>query len=229
MPLYEFNNRETGESVGELHLTIEAMEEFLEMNPHLCVRPGILRFAQFKTAESFPSYPEIDNQTRSESDKNENGEWTITEPASWNDSKPDSHKTGIKITDKRKNKISHFDEDIKNYGKIVGTPTFKGNEPHEKIDFSEPVTRQEMDLQVKMDEEENPRKKYDKNLAGNSSDTAINPQAIEAAAGPDVLMPWEKGFVNQNKHRYTKEALADQQRWEQDQMETYDNAHPEEE
>ena len=125
MPLYEFNNRETGESVGELHLTIEAMEELLEMNPHLCVRPGILRFAQFKTVESFPSYPEIDNQTRSESDKNEKGEWTITEPASWNDSKPDSHKTGIKITDKRKNKISHFDEDIKNYGKIVGTPTLK--------------------------------------------------------------------------------------------------------
>ena len=204
-----------------------AMEEFLEMNPNLCIRPGILRFAQYKTAESFPSYPEIDNQTRTNADKDDSGAWVESAPASWNDSKNDGH-TGIKVTDKRANKISHFDEDIKNYGKIVGTPTFKGNEPHEKIDFSEPVTPREMALAKKKDDEENPRNKYDRTLAGGSSNTAINPQAMEAAAGKEVLMPWEKGFVKQNKQRYTNEALADQTRYEQDQMDTYDNANPEE-
>ena len=227
MPLYEFNNKETGESVGEMYLTIEAMEEFLEMNPNLCIRPGILRFAQFKTAESFPSYPEIDNQTRTDADKDEKGEWTTQEPASWRDSSPDDHKTGIKVTDKRKNKISHFDEDIKKYGKIVGTPTFKGNEPHEKIDFDQPVTMNEMELKKKQVDEENPRNKYDNTLAGGSSTNAINPIAVEAQAGQEVKMPWEKGFVEENKKQYTKQALEDQQRYEQDQMDTYDNAHPE--
>lgn len=229
MPLYEFNNRETGESVGELHLTIEAMEEFLEMNPHLCVRPGILRYAQYKSAESFPSYPEMENQTRTKEDKDEQENWKDVQPASWTDSTPDDHRTGIKVTDKRKVKLSHFDEDIKKYGKIVGTPTFKGNEPHEKIDFDGPVTRAEFELNDKLAEEADPRNKYDKTLAGSDHTNQINPQLVEDIAGKDVLMPWEKGFVNQNKEKYTKEALADQKRIEEDQMETYDRQHPEEE
>ena len=37
MPQYEFNNKETGESVGELFLSLEGLEDFLAMNPNLCV------------------------------------------------------------------------------------------------------------------------------------------------------------------------------------------------
>ena len=44
MPQYEFNNRETGESVGELFLSLEGLEDFLAMNPNLCVAPGKLRY-----------------------------------------------------------------------------------------------------------------------------------------------------------------------------------------
>lgn len=221
MPLYEFNDKETGESVGELHLTIEKMEEFLEMNPNLCVKPGILRFAQCKTAESFPSYPEIDNQTRTSEEKGD--DYKPADPASWNDSKPEDYQTGIKITDKRKHKISHFDEDIKKYGKITGAPSFRDSDPHAKIDFDGPVTLDEFELQEKLEDERNPRNKFDKELAG----TSKNPIAADQMPD-DILMPWEKGFVKQNKERYTQQAYEDQKRYHEDQMETYDNTNTEE-
>ena len=83
MPQYEFNNKETGESVGELFLSLEGLEDFLRQNPNLCVAPGKLRYLQFKSDESFPSYPDMDNQTRTVEEKDPN--FVPAQPASWSD------------------------------------------------------------------------------------------------------------------------------------------------
>ena len=126
MPLYEFANKDN-ESVGELFLSLEQRDDFLRQNPNLHVVPGKLRYAAHKSAESFPSYPDMDNETKPVEERGQNFEPPV--PASWKDSDEDSGKTGYKITDKRKVKRSHFDEDIKKYGKIYACNAYYRDNP----------------------------------------------------------------------------------------------------
>ena len=178
-------------------------------------------FCSVQISRSFPSYPEIDNQTRTNEEKGD--DYKPADPASWNDSKPEDYQTGIKITDKRKHKISHFDEDIKKYGRITGAPAFRDSDPHAKIDFDGPVTLDEFEMQVKMEDERNPRNKFDKELAG----TSQNPIAADQMPD-DVLMPWEKDLLNKTKNVTPNKLYEDQKRYHEDQMQTYDNTNTEE-
>ena len=145
MPLYEFMNKETGESVGELYLTLEKREDFLRQNPKLCVKPGKLRYAAHKSADSFPSYPDMDNETRTKEERG--GDYKPKEPASWNDNDVDTGSKKYKVVDKRAVKISHFVEDIKKFCRIVGAPKMLGrsesNFEYESIDSNEPQTWEE--------------------------------------------------------------------------------------
>ena len=158
MPLYEFQNKETGESVGELYLSLEARDDFLEMNPKLCVRPGKLRLAIHKSEDSFPSNPDMNQETRTPEERG--SDYKPPLPSSWVDSDEESGKTGIKITDKRKVKINHFEEDIKKYGKITGTPKAVGlpssGTLYNSVDSDQPGSAREQqeldDIMSKVDE-----------------------------------------------------------------------------
>jgi len=206
MPQYEFNNRETGESVGELFLSLEGLEDFLAMNPNLCVAPGKLRYLAGKSDDSFPSYPDMNTHTRAVEDRAPDA--APAEPASWNDSDENSGKTGYKVTDKRKNKdYSHFDEDIKKYGKIVSAPKMLGEGSatdfkYDKIDVSHPTSDAEEEQQYEMmQKDKDARRKayeHERGMRGSSSKNAIN--LSDQPEGH--LNPWEKGYVEQNKEHY---------------------------
>lgn len=205
MPQYEFNNKETGESVGEIFLSLEGLEDFLAMNPNLCVAPGKLRYLADKSDESFPSYPDMNNHTRTREERGD--DFKPADPASWNDSDENTGKTGYKVVDKRKNKISHFDEDIKKYGKIVSAPRMLGegsatNFHVDKIDCSDPITDEEEDQYNAQLEKENAKLKqhkyeHDRGMRGTSSKNAIN-----LDLGSQQLNPWEKGYAKQNAEQY---------------------------
>lgn len=206
MPLYEFMNRETGESVGELFLSLDGREDFLRQNPKLCVKPGKLRMMAHKSAESFPSYPDIDNHTRTKEERVDG--FVPPEPASWVDTDEDTGKKGIKIVDKRVNKISHFDEDLKKYGKIVGTPTFTERE----VDSNEPITHTEAIEQQIQDEKDNPQQAKEAKM-GMRGMTGADPIVL---SDTQDLMPWEKGFAAANKDRYNDSKSADRSRRQED-------------
>ena len=205
MPQYEFNNKETGESVGEIFLSLEGLEDFLAMNPNLCVAPGKLRYLADKSDEAFPSYPDMNNHTRTREERGD--DFKPADPATWNDSNEDSGKTGYKVVDKRKNKISHFDEDIKKYGRIVSAPRMLGegsatNFHVDKIDCSDPITDEEEDQYNAQLEKENSKLKqqkyeHDRGMRGTSSKNAIN-----LDLGSQQLNPWEKGYAKQNAEQY---------------------------
>jgi len=206
MPQYEFNNRETGESVGEIFLTLEGLEDFLAMNPDLCVAPGKLRYLADKSDDSFPSYPDMNNHTRTREERGDN--FKPADPASWNDTtNPTENYTQYKVTDKRKNKISHFDEDIKKYGRIMGTPRMLGEgsatDFHvDKVDCSDPITDEEEMQFNEQQEKENAKIKqqryeFERGMRGTSSKNAIDLQL-----GSQELNPWEKGFTEQNADKY---------------------------
>ena len=209
MPLYEFANKDN-ESVGELFLSLEQRDDFLRQNPNLHVVPGKLRYAAHKSAESFPSYPDMDNETKPVEERGQNFEPPV--PASWKDSDEDSGKTGYKITDKRKVKRSHFDEDIKKYGKIVGTPKMLGDSSTDfhidKVDSDKPITpREEYEYNQKM-ESEDKQGQADRRagMKGLTSGDAIH------LSDTQELMPWEKGFAKANKKVYDAASNADQNR-----------------
>lgn len=213
MPLYEFANKDN-ESVGELFLTLEQREDFLRQNPNLHVVPGKLRYAAHKSAESFPSYPDMDNETKPVEERC--GNFKPPVPASWNDSDEDSGNTGIKITDKRKVKRSYFDEDIKKYGKIVGTPKMLGDSSTDfhvdKVDSDQPITpREEYEYNQKMESED--KKGQAERRAGMKGLTADNPLELSDS---QELMPWEKGFAKANKKVYDEASNVDQNRIKED-------------
>tara|TARA_B100000287_G_scaffold6701_1_gene6475 strand:+ start:7831 stop:8523 length:693 start_codon:yes stop_codon:yes gene_type:complete len=203
MPLYEFTNKETGESAGELMLTLDQRDSFLERNPQLVVKPGKLRLAVHKSEESFPSYPDMNAETRTKEEQGDDHKQAL--PASWTDSDENSGKTGIKITDKRKVKINHFEEDIKKYGKIMGTPRAVGlpsTGMYTPVDSDKPGSQREEDeyneLMSKVDEVG----AYERDVLGQkgwTSENAIN------LTDSQHKMPWEKGFAKDNKHLYSKE------------------------
>jgi|TARA_B100000427_G_scaffold239471_1_gene202356 hypothetical protein len=213
MPLYEFANKDN-ESVGELFLTLEQREDFLRQNPNLHVVPGKLRYAAHKSAESFPSYPDMDNETKPVEERGQNFEPPV--PASWKDSDEDTGKTGFKITDKRKVQRSHFDEDIKKYGKIVGTPKMLGDSSTDfhidKVDSDKPITpREEYEYNQKM-ESEDKQGQLDRRagMKGLTSGDAIH------LSDSQELMPWEQGFSKANKKVYDEAANTDQNRIKED-------------
>ena len=213
MPLYEFANKDN-ESVGELFLTLEQREDFLRQNPNLHVVPGKLRYAAHKSAESFPSYPDMDNETKPVEERHQSFKPPV--PASWKDSDEDSGKTGIKITDKRKVKRSYFDEDIKKYGKIVGTPKMLGDSSTDfhvdKVDSDQPITpREEYEYNQKMESED--KKGQAERRAGMKGLTADNPLELSDS---QELMPWEKGFAKANKKVYDEASNVDQNRIKED-------------
>ena len=213
MPLYEFANKDN-ESVGELFLTLEQREDFLRQNPNLHVVPGKLRYAAHKSAESFPSYPDMDNETKPVEERCSNFKPPV--PASWKDSDEDSGKTGIKITDKRKVKRSYFDEDIKKYGKIVGTPKMLGDSSTDfhvdKVDSDQPITpREEYEYNQKMESED--KQGQAERRAGMKGLTADNPLELSDS---QELMPWEKGFAKANKKVYDEASNVDQNRIKED-------------
>lgn len=224
MPLYEFNNKETGESVGELFLTFEQRDDFLRQNPNLCVAPGKLRYMKLHSSDSlnWPSYPDMDNETRCDEERGQ--DWTPSDPATWKDTTdPTENYTKYKVTDRRKNKISHFDEDIKKYGRIVGAPKMLGSSEtgfkYESVEISEPITDKELQEFNKKYEEENPRAKFDKEykVRGNNAESQID------LTDNQDLMPWEKGFA---KHVVSQ---TDRARMEADKQREYEILHPEEE
>lgn len=229
MPQYEFNNKETGEPAGELFLSLEGLEDFLKMNPNLCVAPGKLRYLKFKSDEGFPSYPDIDHETRCQEEKTAN--WKPAQPASWNDTKdPLENYTKYKVTDKRKNKISHFDEDIKKYGKIVGTPRMMGDSDHDfewkKIDSSEPLNIQEEDQMNAMQESKDRQGTYERDRLRQKGWTSQ--EAINLGLDSQELMPWESGFTDANKDKYAdlkKEMKADQERINRDKKREWEITH----
>ena len=213
MPLYEFANKDN-ESVGELFLSLEQRDDFLRQNPNLHVVPGKLRYAAHKSAESFPSYPDMDNETKPVEERGQNFEPPV--PASWKDSDEDSGKTGYKITDKRKVKRSHFDEDINKYGKIVGTPKMLGDSSTDfhidKVDSDQPITpREEYEYNQKM-ESEDKQGQADRRpgMKGLTSGDAIH------LSDTQELMPWEKGFAKANKKVYDAASNAEQNRIKED-------------
>jgi len=214
MPLYEFMNKETGESVGELYLTLEKREDFLRQNPKLCVKPGKLRYAAHKSADSFPSYPDMDNETRTKEERG--GDYKPKEPASWNDNDADTGSKKYKVVDKRAVKISHFDEDIKKYGRIVGAPKMLGrsetNFEYESIDSNEPQTWEEDQLQSKQKDAEDPRAAQDNQnrLKGGHAMDPIN------LSDSQQRMPWEKGFIEENKGKYNSGEDEDRARRQKD-------------
>ena len=202
MPLYEFANKDN-ESVGELFLTLEQREDFLRQNPNLHVVPGKLRYAAHKSAESFPSYPDMDNETKPVEERC--GNFKPPVPASWKDSDEDTGKTGIKITDKRKVKRNYFEEDIKKYGKIVGTPKMLGD--------SSPITpREEFEYNQKMESDD--KQGQVERKAGMKGFDSKNP--IQVNPGSQELMPWEQGFAKANKKVYDAASNADQNRIKED-------------
>lgn len=214
MPLYEFMNKETGESVGELYLTLEKREDFLRQNPKLCVKPGKLRYAAHKSADSFPSYPDMDSETRTKEERG--GDYTPKEPASWNDSDEDSGSKKYKVTDKRAVKTSHFDEDLKKYGRIVSAPKMLGRAEcdfkFESVDSNEPQTQEERDQHTAQCAAKDPRGVMDtKNkLKGYNSADPIN------LTDTQQRMPWEKGFIEENKGKYTTGDDEDRARSQKD-------------
>jgi len=213
MPLYEFANKDN-ESVGELFLTLEQREDFLRQNPNLHVVPGKLRYAAHKSAESFPSYPDMDNETKPVEERC--GNFKPPVPASWKDSDEDTGKTGIKITDKRKVKRNYFEEDIKKYGKIVGTPKMLGDSSTDfhvdKVDSDQPITpREEYEYNQKMESED--QQGQAERRAGMKGLTADNPLELSDS---QELMPWEKGFTKANKKVYDEASNADQNRIKED-------------
>ncbi len=224
MPQYEFANRETGESVGELFLSLEKMEDFLRQNPNLCVKPGKLRFMQHKSAESFPSYPDMNNETKCVEDRDPT--FKPPEPASWQDENVKQEK--YKITDKRKIKFSHFDEDIKRYGKITGTPKFLGkgetNFHVDKIDSDKPITPEEEDLFNQMEEAKDPQGQRQRalNMKGHTSK-----DPIDLPLDSGELMPWEAGFAAKNKDKYDS-FDEDKMRIVSDMKREYQQQHPDE-
>ena len=214
MPLYEFANKDN-ESVGELFLTLEQREDFLRQNPNLHVVPGKLRYAAHKSAESFPSYPDMDNETKPVEERC--GNFKPPVPASWKDSDEDTGKTGIKITDKRKVKRNYFEEDIKKYGKIVGTPKMLGDSSTDfhvdKVDCDQPITpREEFEYNQKMESDD--KQGQVERKAGMKGFDSKNP--IQVNPGSQELMPWEQGFAKANKKVYDAASNADQNRIKED-------------
>ena len=214
MPLYEFMNKETGESVGELYLTLEKREDFLRQNPKLCVKPGKLRYAAHKTADSFPSYPDIDNETRTKEERG--GDYKPKEPASWNDNDADTGSKKYKVVDKRAVKISHFDEDIKKYGRIVGAPKMLGrsetNFEYESIDSNKPQTWEE-------DQQRNEQSRKDDKRGARDTDNRLKgSHSLDAIHLTDSQsrMPWEKGFIEENKDKYSSADDEDNARRQKD-------------
>tara|TARA_B100001996_G_scaffold153098_1_gene116505 strand:- start:3968 stop:4669 length:702 start_codon:yes stop_codon:yes gene_type:complete len=214
MPLYEFTNKETGESAGELMLPLSGLDEFLERNPQLSIKPGKLRLAVHKSAESFPSYPDMDNETRTSEEKHHT--FKPPQPASWNDD--DKGETGYKVIDKRVNKFSHFDEDIKKYGRIVGTPKMLGDSESDfafdSVDSSEPISYEEEAQQYEIESKKDKQGTWERETLGqkgwNSKDPlSLNPTLDTAG---DTLMPWEKGFAKANKKAYDEGAVLDRER-----------------
>lgn len=199
MPLYEFANKDN-ESVGELFLSLDQREDFLRQNPNLHVVPGKLRYAAHKSAESFPSYPDMDNETKPVEERGAN--FQPPTPASWNDSDEDSGKTGTKIIDKRAVKRSHFDEDIKKYGKIMGTPRMLGDSSTDfhvdKVDSDKPITPREEFEDNQRKKEEDKQGEFERN-AGMKGWESGNPLELSDS---QELMPWEKGFTQANKKVY---------------------------
>ena len=201
MPLYEFANKETGESVGELFLSLEGRDDFLEMNPKLCIKPGKLRLAVHKSDDSFPSYPDMNNVSRSSDERG--GDYKPALPSSWVDSDEDTGKTGIKITDNRKVKINHFEEDIKKNGRITGTPKAVGlpssGTLYTPVDSNEIGSQKEEDqyneLMSKVDEVGT----YEREVLGQKGWTSDNPINLTES---QYRNPWEAGYAKENKHRY---------------------------
>lgn len=205
MPLYEFSDKTTGESVGELFLSFDGLEDFLEMNPNLCVKPGKLRYFTDKSDDAFPSYPDMNTHTKSKEERH--ASFKPADPASWNDTKdPTENYTKYKVTDRRKNKISHFEEDIKKYGKIVSAPRMLGEGSQtdfhvDKVDSSDPITMEEEMQQLEQQEKENAslrqkRYEYERGMRGTTSENAIE------LTDSQSLNPWEKGYAKQNKDHY---------------------------
>lgn len=207
MPLYEFNDKGSGESVGELYLSFEGLEDFLQMNPQLCVAPGKLRYLADKSDDAFPSYPDMNLNTRTPEERGST--FKPADPASWNDTKdPTDNYTKYKVTDRRKNKISHFDEDIKKYGRIVGAPKMLGEggstDFHvDKVDSSEPITEEELDQYTEQQlassrQARQAQYEHQRGMRGTTSD-----DSIELDLDSQRLNPWEKGYSAQNKDKYT--------------------------
>tara|TARA_B000000609_G_scaffold152870_1_gene140769 strand:- start:543 stop:1226 length:684 start_codon:yes stop_codon:yes gene_type:complete len=201
MPLYEFQNKETGESVGELILSLEARDDFLQMNPNLCVKPGKLRLAIHKTEDSFPSYPDMNQETRTPEERG--SDYKPALPSSWVDSDKESGKTGIKITDKRKVKRNYFEEDIKKYGKITGTPKAvnlpSSGSLYNSVDSDQPGSAREQqelnDIMSKVDKVGT----YEREVLGQRGWTSDKPIHLNDSQHRN---PWEKGYAKENKHRY---------------------------
>lgn len=229
MPQYEFNNKETGESVGELFLSLEGLEDFLRQNPNLCVAPGKLRYLQFKSDESFPSYPDMDNQTRTVEERDP--KFVPAQPASWSDTTdPTENYTRYKVTDKRKNKISHFQKDIEEHGYITGAPKFLGGGSEkdfhvDSVTSNEPITIEEQRQYEEMQEAEegNSRRAVENrmNMKGLDSKNPIKP-----TLGSQQLMPWEEGFTNEHAEAYKDSADEDTVRIHKDKKREYEALYP---
>jgi len=219
MPLYEFNNKETGESAGEIYLSLDKLDSFLERNPQLCIKPGKLRYAVHKSADSlsFPSYPDMDNETRTKEETGEN--WKPPSPASWNDSDEDSGNRGYKVVDKRAYKVSHFDEDIKKYGKIVGTPKMLGssetNFGYDSVDSNEPISLEEEEQQYEIESKKDKQGTWERESLGQKGWKSTDP--IELSDSQEK-MPWEAGFAKENKHMYDQSAVEDNKRRNADRL-----------
>ena len=113
-------------------------------------------------------------------------------------------------------KRSHFDEDIKKYGKIVGTPKMLGDSSTDfhvdKVDSDQPITpREEYEYNQKM-ESEDKQGQADRRavMKGLTSGDAIH------LSDTQELMPWEKGFAKANKKVYDAASNADQNRIKED-------------
>ena len=73
------------------------------MNPNLCVAPGkLFGILQVKSDDSFPSYPDMNNQTRAVEDRDLMLHQLTLHPGMTKMRL--QNRLGIKVTDKRKNK-----------------------------------------------------------------------------------------------------------------------------